>query len=205
MATVYMATYEGAAACAALGGPLTLTSDGEALTGLYLTDQKYFLAGVSGLREERPDLPVFAQARAWLDRYFAAGAPAREAQAGSAHGSANPWPTPADLPLAPVGSAFRQRVWRILSEIPRGELRTYGDIARQFEHETGRPVANQAVGGAVGHNPISIIIPCHRVVGTNGSLTGYAGGVRHKVWLLEHEGVDLAARGLFVPTRGTAL
>lgn len=195
MGTVYTATYEGALACEVLGGPLTLTSDGTALTGLYLVDQKYFLAGAKDPREERPDLPVFAQARAWLDRYFAAGA-------GDAR---DVWPTPAELPLAPVGSEFRQRVWRILSEIPCGELRTYGDIARQLERETGRAVANQAVGGAVGHNPVSIIIPCHRVVGASGSLTGYAGGVRHKVWLLRHEGIDFAARGLFVPTHGTAL
>ena len=194
MGTMYMTTYEGALACEALGGPLTLTSDGVALTGLYLLDQKYFLAGVKGPREERPDLPVFAQARAWLDRYFAMGPD-----------SQGTWPTPEELPLAPVGSEFRQRVWRILREIPCGELRTYGDIARQLERETGRAVANQAVGGAVGHNPVSIIIPCHRVVGSTGSLTGYAGGVRHKVWLLEHEGIDFVARGLFVPARGTAL
>ncbi len=190
---VYTTRYGGEAVRAALGGEITLASDGTALTGLYLESQKYFLGGVTEPLVERADLPVFARAHSWLDRYFAA------------EKGTEAWPTPGELPLAPAGSEFRQRVWHILCEIPRGELLTYGDIAHRLERETGRRASAQAVGGAVGHNPISIIIPCHRVVGSTGSLTGYAGGISHKVWLLEHEGVDLAARGLFVPTRGTAL
>lgn len=108
------------------------------------------------------------------------------------------------MPLAPVGSEFRQNVWTILCEIPYGEVTTYGDIAKKMAAKMGKAaMSSQAVGGAVGHNPISIIIPCHRVVGANGSLTGYAGGIKTKIKLLELEGVDMSR--LFVPTRGTAL
>jgi methylated-DNA-[protein]-cysteine S-methyltransferase len=108
------------------------------------------------------------------------------------------------LPLAPQGSAFRRAVWRLLTQIPYGEVTTYGALAQQMAQATGRErMSAQAVGGAVGHNPISIIVPCHRVVGANGSLTGYAGGVATKQRLLEHEGVDMTR--LFVPTKGTAL
>ena len=106
------------------------------------------------------------QARVWLDRYFA-----------GQRTVAN------ELPLAPQGSAFRKRVWRVLCEIPYGQTVTYGEIARQLSVNSA-----QAVGGAVGHNPISIIIPCHRVLGADGSLTGYAGGLAAKQWLLRHEG-----------------
>ena len=89
-------------------------------------------------------------------------------------------------------------------EIPYGQVRTYGDLAREIAQEDGKEkMSSQAVGGAVGHNPISVIIPCHRVVGANGSLTGYAGGLARKIWLLEHEGADM--EGLFVPEKGTAL
>ena len=99
---------------------------------------------------------------------------------------------------------FRQRVWRLLCQIPYGETTTYGALARALAAQMGRPsMSSQAVGGAVGHNPISIIIPCHRVVGSGGSLTGYAGGIAAKLRLLEHEGVELSR--LSVPKRGTAL
>ena len=109
-----------------------------------------------------------------------------------------------ELSLAPVGSKFRQEVWRILCEIPYGEVITYGDIAKKMAAKMGRTsMSGQAIGGAVGHNPVSIIIPCHRVVGANGSLTGYAGGIPAKIKLLELEGVDMSR--LFVPKRGTAL
>jgi methylated-DNA-[protein]-cysteine S-methyltransferase len=131
-----------------------------------------------------------------LDAYFAHDKPAVE-----------------DLPLAPEGSEFRQMVWRILISIPYGATMTYGQIAQTIARQTSesnaagkadRPrVAAQAVGGAVGHNPISIIIPCHRVIGADGSLTGYAGGIQKKIWLLEHEKTDMTQ--LFVPSRGTAL
>ena len=105
-------------------------------------------------------------------------------------------------PLRPEGSPFRQAVWRLLLEIPYGTVTTYGALARTLRGQ-GISAAAQAVGGAVGHNPISILIPCHRVVGSDGSLTGYAGGVANKQFLLELEGVDMT--GLYVPTRGTAL
>jgi len=106
--------------------------------------------------------------------------------------------------LAPIGGEFRQQVWQILCEIPYGALMTYGQIAQELKKRTGRQsMSAQAVGGAVGHNPISIIIPCHRVVGSNGSLTGYAGGIDKKRWLLEHEGADM--QRLYMPTKGTAL
>ena len=106
-------------------------------------------------------------------------------------------------PLAPRGSGFRQTVWEILRGIPYGSLTTYGEIARRLEGSSGGRVSARAVGGAVGHNPISIIIPCHRVVGAGGNLTGYAGGINAKIWLLRHEGVRMD--GLFVPKKGTAL
>lgn len=148
-------------------GGLTLASDGEALTGLWLEGQKYFAEGVRVEMIERDDLPVFAQARAWLDRYFAGDCPSAD-----------------ELPLAPQGSAFRRRVWAILCAIPYGQTMTYGQIAAQIGCKSA-----QAVGGAVGRNPISIIVPCHRVLGANGHLTGYAGGIDKKTWLLRHEGV----------------
>lgn len=147
-------------------GGLTLASEGEHITGLWLCGQKYFAEGVREEMDTRDDLPVFAQARAWLRAYFAGERPEI-----------------ASLALAPQGSAFRQSVWKILCEIPYGETTTYGAIAKQLGCKSA-----QAIGGAVGHNPISIIIPCHRVLGADGSLTGYAGGVDKKIWLLRHEG-----------------
>ena len=151
-------------------GELTLASDGENLAGLWLDGQKYFGGTIPGAMMRKDELPVFSAAKDWLDCYFAGQKP-----------------DPAALPLAPIGWEFRQRVWRILMEIPYGAVITYGDIAKQMGTRGA-----QAVGGAVGHNPISIIIPCHRVVGTNGKLTGYAGGLDKKRWLLEHEGVDFS-------------
>lgn len=166
-------------------GRLSVASDGERVTGLWLEGQKYF---APGLREEREgDLPVFKQVRKWLNCYFSGREP------------------DFTLPLAPEGSEFRQCVWKILREIPYGQIITYGEIARRMEVLNGgkKRVSAQAVGGAVGHNPISIIIPCHRVVGTGGSLTGYAGGISIKMKLLELEKADM--KGLFVPKKGTAL
>ena len=165
-------------------GPLALASDGEEVTGLWLEGQKYFAAGLAAEPEERPDLPVFRQAAAWLDAYFEE----RELP-----------PLP---PLAPKGSAFRQRVWGLLLGIPFGMTTTYGALSEELR-SAGIPASPQAVGGAVGHNPISILIPCHRVVGADGSLTGYAGGVEKKRALLELEGADLS--GLYMPKKGTAL
>lgn len=167
-------------------GAITLASDGEQLTGLWFDGQKYYLGTLPEPPVENGNLPVFALATAWLDRYFAGETP-----------------EPSELPLAPIGSEFRQRVWKILCDIPRGSVMTYGEIAKQVAAELGlESMSAQAVGGAVGHNPISIIIPCHRVVGTGGSLTGYAGGLNRKVKLLELEGVDLSR--FFMPKNGTA-
>ena len=164
-------------------GLLTLASDGGAITGLWLEGQKYFGAGLSDTVQEK-DLSVFEDARAWLEAYFAKA-------------SLPPLP-----PLSPQGSPFRQAVWRLLLEIPYGTVTTYGALAQKLRDQ-GISAAAQAVGGAVGHNPISILIPCHRVVGSGGSLTGYAGGVKKKRFLLELEGTDMT--GLYAPTRGTAL
>ena len=165
-------------------GTIFLAADNGALAGLWLEGQKYFAATLDEAAVERDDLPVFRQAAAWLDAYFAKQ------------------PLPDLPPLAPRGSDFRQAVWRLLLEIPYGQVTTYGALA-QILRDRGISAAAQAVGGAVGHNPISILIPCHRVVGADGSLTGYAGGVEKKRFLLALEGVDMT--NLYMPKRGTAL
>lgn len=168
-------------------GMLSIASDGENITGLWIERQKYYLGSISEKMEKKDDLPVFYNVREWLRAYFAGEKPEIS-----------------KLPLRPAGSNFRQDVWQILCEIPYGEVVTYGSIAKKVAEKMGRDrMSSQAVGGAVGHNPISIIIPCHRVVGTSGSLTGYAGGIPLKIKLLEHEGVDMTH--LFIPEKGTAL
>ena len=148
---------------------LLLASDGQALTGLWLEGQKYFAATLENDIVEQADLPVFRQTAAWLDAYFKKD------------------PLPALPPLAPKGSTFRQAVWELLLQIPYGQTTTYGELTSRLR-ESGVSAAPQAVGGAVGHNPISILIPCHRVLGADGSMTGYAGGVEKKQFLLELEG-----------------
>ena len=165
-------------------GTLTLAGSQEALMGLWLPGQKYFASTLPPDADRQDNLPVFRQAASWLDAYFG-----RQL-------------LPSLPPLAPVGSDFRQAVWQLLLEIPYGETTTYGALAKRLR-QRGISAAPQAVGGAVGHNPISILIPCHRCVGADGSLTGYAGGVDKKKALLELEGVSM--EGLFVPKRGTAL
>lgn len=176
-----------ATTCSSPVGTITLACDGENLVGLWLEGQKYHGGTLAGKMEEDGSAPVLAAAKDWLDRYFAGEKPAIS-----------------ELPLAPLGGAFRQEVWKILCEIPYGEVISYGDIAKKVAKKLGKQaMSSRAVGGAVGHNPISIIIPCHRVVGANGSLTGYAGGVGKKIQLLELEGVDMTR--LSVPTKGTAL
>ena len=168
-------------------GMLTLASDGENLVGLWIAGQKYFAATVKNAVEEKSGLPVFTAAKKWLDAYFAGKKPAISA-----------------LPLSPAGGEFRKAVWDILCGIPYGQCMTYGEIAKKMAARMNKKsMSSQAVGGAVGHNPISIIIPCHRVVGSNGSLTGYAGGIGRKVKLLEHEGVDMS--NFFIPSKGAAL
>ena len=168
-------------------GTLTLGSDGVNLVGLWIAGQKYHRDTLPEQVEKRENLPIFRETERWLLRYFAGEQPAIS-----------------ELPLAPAGGTFRKKVWKLLCQIPYGEKTTYGKLAKQVAQRMGRPsMSSQAVGGAVGHNPISIIIPCHRVVGTNGSLTGYAGGLEIKQKLLALEGVDISA--LFRPKRGTAL
>jgi|LSQX01.1.fsa_nt_gb methylated-DNA-[protein]-cysteine S-methyltransferase len=168
-------------------GQLSLASDGTSLTGLWVEGQKYYAATLKEPVLAKEDLPLFQLTRDWLDAYFAG-----DKVSGS------------QLPLAPAGSDFRQLVWQLLCQIPYGQTITYGGLAKKLAASMGRAsMSSQAVGGAVGHNPISIIIPCHRVVGANGSLTGYASGLDRKILLLELEGVDLA--GFFRPEKGTAL
>ena len=145
-------------------GSMTLASDGTALTGLWFNGQKYFADTLKEVQTLNPHLPVFDLTRQWLDIYFSGKEPTF---------------TP---PLQIRGSTFRKQVWQLLLEIPYGRTMTYGELARKLQCKSA-----QAVGGAVGHNPISIIIPCHRVIGADGSLTGYAGGVERKASLLKLE------------------
>lgn len=156
-------------------GAITLACDrdGKNLVGLWTEGQKYYGGTISGDVVENDNIPLFDRTKKWLDKYFAGERP-----------------DVSELPLSPIGGEFRQEVWKILCEIPYGEVITYGDIAKIVASKCGKKsMSAQAVGGAVGHNPISIIIPCHRVVGSNGSLTGYAGGIEMKMKLLELEGI----------------
>lgn len=155
-------------------GEITLASDGKALTGLWLDGQKYYMQSVKESCKKKDELQIFEVSKKWLKDYFDGKAPKISG-----------------LPLNPQGSDFRKRVWQILCEIPYGEVTTYGAIAKKIAGETGKNMSAQAIGGAVGHNPISIIIPCHRVVGADGSLTGYAGGIDKKEFLLNLEGVKI--------------
>ncbi len=154
-------------------GPLYIVTDEESLVGLWMEDQKYFQATVKKEELYIEETKVARQTADWLDRYFA-----------------NQKPEVKELPLNPLGTEFRQQVWEILCRIPYGGTTTYGEIAKEIAAKRGKKrMSAQAVGGAVGHNPIGIIIPCHRVIGKDGSLTGYAGGLDKKMWLLDHEGV----------------
>lgn len=145
-------------------GPILLAADETGLTGLWFEAQKYFPSFL-GVDYQEKETPVLTETVRWLDVYFS---------------RKDPGFLP---PLHPQGSPFRQTVWDILLTIPRGQTMTYGEIARRLGVRSA-----QAVGGAVGHNPISILIPCHRVVGSDGSLTGYAGGFDRKTRLLQLEG-----------------
>ena len=163
---------------------LTVIADENNIKEVRLSKQRFNNGEINGINKKSP---VIKQCTDWLDRYFAGDKP-----------------SPYELPLSPEGSIFRKRVWEILCEIPYGCVITYGDIAKRIAEERGiKKMSAQAVGGAVGHNPISIIIPCHRVVGNNGNLTGYGGGMPTKIWLLEHEKLDMSK--FFVPKKGTAL
>lgn len=176
----YLHTYESPL------GKIVVASDGENIVGLWFENGRYFAEGLQKERQEQDDLPIFREADHWLDIYFSSKEP--------------------DFlpPLLVRGSDFRQRVCQLISQIPYGQTATYGELAQKIAKERGvEKMSAQAVGGAVGHNPISLMIPCHRVVGTNGSLTGYGGGIQRKVKLLQLERVDMSH--LFVPKKGTAL
>lgn len=167
-------------------GLITLASQNDKLVGLWLDGQKYFGDTVKSPLNKQQNSAIFKQTKQWLDDYFNGKNPSIAA-----------------LSMAPIGGEFRQHVWQILCEIPYGEVITYGEIANQVAKKMHKAtMSSQAVGGAVGRNPISIIIPCHRVVGKNGSLTGYAGGITKKIQLLELEGANLAK--LFIPKTSTA-
>ena len=150
--------------CSSPIGDLTLVCDDIGLTQVSLLP--------------RPDLPLqnghplLSQARQWLDRYFLGKTP-----------------DPAELPLHPQGTAYQKSVWAQLLTIPWGESRSYGQLAQEITAQTGTPTSPRAIGAAVGKNPLWILIPCHRVLGAKGQLTGYAGGIENKMWLLRHEGI----------------
>lgn len=179
MPTVSICTYD-----SPLGG-ICLAADALGLTGLWFDGEKYLGSNLPA-NPVRQETEILTESKRWLDVYFSGREP--------------------DFlpPLHPIGSPFRRAVWDLLLQIPYGQTTTYGALACQLAAQQGRAAMSaQAVGGAVGHNEISILIPCHRVVGTNGSLTGYAGGVDKKERLLTLEGVDM--RDLFRPAKGTAL
>ena len=144
-------------------GPLTLTAEGGALTRVHMYEQRHMPTSIPPEWERDDD--AFTEIVAQLDDYFAGTL------------------TEFDLPLAAAGTDFQKRVWRALCEIPYGETISYGELARYV----GKPGASRAVGLANGRNPIGIVVPCHRVIGADGSLTGYGGGIERKVWLLQHE------------------
>ena len=166
-------------------GNILLAADNTGLTGLWFEEQKYFALSLDKEHEEK-EIPLFERVKQWLDIYFSGKEP------------------DFTVPLHFTGTAFQNEVWKILCTIPYGQTETYGEIAKQIAVRKGLPhMSAQAVGGAVGHNEISIIVPCHRVVGANGSLTGYAGGIDKKIKLLQLEKADM--KSFFIPKKGTAL
>ena len=176
---IYTAEYESPL------GVITLACDEAAVIGLWFNGQKYFGNILPEQTEQRAH-PLLAEAKRWLEVYFSGREP--------------------DFlpPLRYDSTPFRKQVCDVMLTIPYGKTMSYGGIAAEVARRQGlEKMSAQAVGGAVGHNPVSLMIPCHRVVGTNGSLTGYAGGVARKVKLLELERADM--HGLFVPKKGTAL
>lgn len=178
---IYTSTYQSPV------GNLLIASKENQLIGLWIENQKYYLSNLKEEMEVADNLEILVKTKNWLNRYFNGEKPKIR-----------------ELEINPMGSEFRKSVWEILKKIPYGEVVTYNDIAKELAKQKGiKRMSAQAVGGAVGHNPISIIIPCHRVVGTNGSLTGYAGGIDKKIYLLKHEKVNMDR--LFIPVKGTAL
>lgn len=166
-------------------GEILLAADEKGLTGLWFENQKYYAHTLEPEREEK-EIPVLEEAKRWLSIYFSGREPEFMP------------------PVHMTGTPFQLAVWEILRQIPYGKTITYGEIAQKIAQQRGvTHMSAQAVGGAVGHNQISIVIPCHRVVGTNGSLTGYAGGINRKIKLLTLEKADM--KSFFVPKKGTAL
>lgn len=166
-------------------GQILLAAEDAGLTGLWFEGQKYFARCLHREHEER-ETPLIKKAKQWLDIYFSGKEPDFA------------------VPLHLMGTEFQREVWQILCSIPYGKTMAYGEIAKRLAAKRGvEHMSAQAVGGAVGHNEISIIVPCHRVVGTNGSLTGYAGGIDRKIKLLTLEKTDMSA--FFCPKKGTAL
>lgn len=154
-------------------GDILLAADSVGLTGLWFEGQKYFALNLDKEHEEK-EIPLFVQTKRWLDIYFSGKEP------------------DFSVPLHFTGTEFQNEVWELLLAIPYGQTTTYGELARRIAGKRGvKHMSAQAVGGAVGHNNISVIVPCHRVVGTNGSLTGYAGGIDKKIKLLELEKADI--------------
>lgn len=169
-------------------GNLILVASKDSLIGLWIEGQKYEFQTLEKKDVvDKDDFLILIEAKKWLDDYFN-----------------NLKPDIQKLSLNPIGTNFQKDVWQILTKIPYGSVVTYNDIAKEIAQKYGiKKMSAQAVGGAVGHNPISIIIPCHRVVGSNGSLTGYAGGIDKKIALLTHEGLDM--KKYFIPKKDTAL
>ena len=160
-------------------GNILLAADNTGLTGLWFEGQKYFALSLDKEHEEK-EIPLFEEVKQWLDIYFSGKEP------------------DFTVPLHFTGTAFQNGVWEILCTIPYGQTMTYGEIAKQIAVRKGLlHMSAQAVGGAVGHNEISIIVPCHRVVGADGSLTGYAGGIDKKIKLLQLEKADM--KSFFIP------
>ena len=157
-------------------GIITICCDeDEKVVGLFFKNQKYFTDNIDGKITENNNLKIFVTVKSWLDKYFAGKKPNIK-----------------EIPIKFIGNDFRKSVWKILYEIPYGKTVTYGDIAKQIAKQKNiTKMSAQAIGGAVGHNPISIIVPCHRVVGKNGKLTGYAAGINKKKKLLELEQVNM--------------
>lgn len=155
-------------------GNLLIASKDNKLIGLWIENQKYYLSNFKEEMKISNDIEILVKTKQWLDRYFNGEKP-----------NIN------ELEIELTGTEFRKSVWDILKNIPYGKVVTYNDIAKELAKQKGiKRMSAQAVGGAVGHNPISIIIPCHRVIGTNGSLIGYAGGIEKKEYLLKHEKVN---------------
>lgn len=164
-------------------GDILLAADQNCLTGLWFEGQKYFALHLDKEREEK-EIAVFEKTKEWLDIYFSGKKP------------------DFTVPLRFIGTDFQKEVWKILCSIPYGQTMTYGEIAGKLAEKRGKKsMSAQAIGGAVGHNRISILVPCHRVVGSDGSLTGYAGGIEKKVKLLTLEKADM--KSFFLPKKGT--